>query len=118
MGEDAFVEDERDRRAARRDVKKAITAIHRAVPVPSPETFIARRRAVLPVRRDPERIGRPVQVSQSLAQAAEAMKAEREFHFDQAPAAIEVERITAETPGDGSDTFDFFGDQNNTGGTA
>jgi hypothetical protein len=59
-----------------------------------------------------------VQVSQSLARAAEAMRAEREFHFDQASAGIEVERIAAETPGDGSDTFDFFDDRNNTGGTA
>lgn len=118
MAEDAFVEDERDRRAARRDVKKAITAIHRVVPVPSPETFIARRRAVLPVRRDPERIDRPAQVSQSLARAAEAMRAEREFHFDQASASIEVERVAAEMPGDESDRFDFFSDLNNTGGTA
>ena len=50
MGESAFVEDEKNRRAARREVKKVINAVHQAIPVPSPETRLERRKEVIPNR--------------------------------------------------------------------
>jgi hypothetical protein len=115
MGEDSFIEDEIQRRRARKQVKQAIASIHRAVPVPSPEDALARRRAVAPVRIDPERPERPALLAQPLMDAAAAFKAEREFRFDQASAAIDVVRIPAEAPADESERFNFFGDEN-TGG--
>jgi transposase InsO family protein len=115
MGEDSFIEDEIQRRHARKQVKQAIASIHRAVPVPSPEAALDRRRAVAPVRIDPERPERPALLAQPLMDAAAALKAEREFRFDQASAAIDVVRIPAEAPADESERFNFFGDEN-TGG--
>jgi transposase InsO family protein len=116
MGDSSFIQDEIDRRHARKQVKQAIASIHRAVPVPSPEDALARRRAVAPVRIDSERPERPALLAQPLMDAAAALKAEREFRFDQASAAVDVLRIPAETPADDRDAiFNFFGDEN-TGG--
>jgi len=46
MGEKDFVEDEKDRRAARREVKKFIVAVHKAVEVPGPVERMERRIAM------------------------------------------------------------------------
>ena len=104
MGEDDFVEDEQNRRAARREVKKFIRAVHQAVPIPSPETRLARRREVLPMRAGIERpesvVSVPVEIIEAANAAAEEMAA---------PARIEVERIAAESgQGTNDDRFDFF----------
>ncbi len=55
MGEDAFVEDERNRRALRKDIKSLISAVHRQVPLADPTERLERRRAVTPARIEPDR---------------------------------------------------------------
>lgn len=106
QGEDLFIEDERNRRAARRDIKRAVAAIHEQIPVAGPEERLARRREVLPQRSMIGGVGTPVVLPAALVQAQEAMRAEREFRFKDA-GAIEVER--AERPANGlDDVFSFF----------
>ena len=85
MNEAAFVQDERDRRATRREVKRLITEVHQAVPVPDPETYLRRRAAVAPVRMDPERSEVPVRVPAAIQEAANAAAAERQFRFRMCP---------------------------------
>lgn len=106
MGEDLFVADERDRRAARRDIKLAIAAVHKQIPVAGPEERLARRREVLP-QRSVGGAGTPVELPAALVQAQEAMRAEREFRFSEAGGEIDV--VRSETPADkADDTFNFF----------
>jgi hypothetical protein len=111
MGEDAFVEDERNRRATRREVKRYIAAAHEQIPFPSPETHLSRRRAIAPVRFDPDRTEVPVTVAPSLAAAARAAEEERQFKFSADVAPIEVVQLPLEQT---DDVFNFFSD----GGTA
>lgn len=105
MGEDAFVEDERDRRATRREVRKYIAAVHQVVPVPDPETHLARRRAVAPVRPDVERPAAAVNLPKAIADAHAAQEAERTFSFENAKP---VEVIRYPEPPDDSGEFNFF----------
>jgi hypothetical protein len=108
QGEDLFVEDERIRRAARRDIKRAVAAVHGQIPVTGPEERLARRREVLP-QRSIGGTGTPVELPAALVQAQEAMRAEREFRFSEVGGAIKVERT--ERPANGSDdVFEFFSD--------
>jgi len=109
MGEDLFVADERLRRSERREIKKAIEAVHNQVPVASPEERLARRREVLP-QRSIGGPGVPVALPAAVVEAEEAIRAEREFHFAEAAAAVELGRIErpADEPGEG--TFNFFSD--------
>jgi transposase InsO family protein len=103
MGEDGFIQDERDRRATRREVKRYIAAVHQVVPVPDAETHLARRRAVAPARPDVERPTAAVNLPKAIADAHAAQEAERFADVE----AIHVERI--EQPADGDDgTFSFF----------
>ena len=81
MGEDDFVGDERDRRAARREVKRFIQAVH-TVPVMDPATRLARRRAVAPSRTMPEQMEVAVQLPAPIMEAHAAMSAERKASFD------------------------------------
>lgn len=104
MGEDDFVQDEQNRRAARREVKKFIAAVHDAVPVPSPETRLARRREVVPLRQIAARPETVATVRSEIVDAANAAAEEAA-----APAHVEVERVAAvEQAGAGDDKFEFF----------
>jgi hypothetical protein len=106
MGEDAFVQDERDRRLARRQVKQLIKAVHQAVPVPDAETHFARRRAVAPERAAVARVEVPAQIPEGVARAHAAMQAERAAVLEPV-AVLRVER-PSEPEDDG--TFVFFRD--------
>jgi transposase InsO family protein len=105
MGEDAFVEDERDRRAARREVRRYIAAVHQVVPVPDAEMHLARRRAVAPARPDPERPEAIVSLPKAIADAHAAQEAERAVSFEDAKP---VEVIKRPEPSDDDGTFNFF----------
>jgi len=105
MGGDAFVQDERDRRAARREIKQFIKAAHREIPVPDAETHLARRRAVMPVRTPAERPEIAAQIPEGIAAAHAAQQAEREFSFASAVPVVAVER-PPEPDDDG--VFSFF----------
>jgi hypothetical protein len=101
MGEDSFVEDERKRRAARRDIKKVIAAVHELVPVASPEERLARRREVLPAREAVRRPESPV--------ALPAPMQDREFSFQNT--AGDVDFTTMPASADDESDFHFFTDQ-------
>jgi hypothetical protein len=106
QGEAAFVEDERDRRRTRREVKKLIKSLHQVVPVPDSETHLRRRQEVLPSRVEPERPAAAVELPAAIDAAAKARAEEREFSFaDAAPLGI----VATEAPvADDSDEFHFF----------
>jgi hypothetical protein len=106
MGERDFVEDEKDRRRARREVKKFIQAVHRSVPVAAPEERAARRMAVRPVRpvTDAARVIAAA-VAPEIAAAVEAAKKEEEFRFAEVQAEIPSQ---AEACATGDDEFEFF----------
>ncbi len=109
QGEAAFVEDERDRRRARREVKRWIKAVHQAIPVPSPDEHLRRRQEVLPSRIEPERPAGTVALPAAIEAAAKAQAEEREFSFADAQ-PITVAAIEHE-PSDDSDEFRFFAEQ-------
>jgi hypothetical protein len=106
MSEDLFVEDEKQRRAARREVRRAIAAVHKIIPVAGPEERLARRREVAPVRVPCERPEVALQLPAPLAEASAASAAEKAFSF----AAVEATIPSVEpTPDDDEDTeFHFF----------
>lgn len=105
MGEDAFVQDERDRRASRREIKRAIAAVHQVVPVPDAETHLARRRAVAPARVPSEREEIPAQIPAGIAAAHAAQEAERAFSMDSVE-PLEVIRRPEPSGDDGE--FNFY----------
>jgi hypothetical protein len=104
MGEDAFVQDERDRRAARRELKRQIAAVH-TVPVPTPEMRLQRR--AIPERAEPERAEIPVEPPASIAAAAAARRAFDSFD----PATVPKMPVLSAYPEDDDCRFDFWGDQ-------
>jgi transposase InsO family protein len=111
MGEQAFVQDEKDRRTARREVKKFITAVHQAVPVADHAERAARRREVAVKRIEPARAEVEVAVGGGVAEAAESARTERSFSFALAGSDTSIARANAEAyrdddPEDGS--FEFF----------
>jgi transposase InsO family protein len=106
MGEDAFVEDERNRRTARREVKKFIDAVHKAVPIPDPETRLARRKAVLPARENVARVEIPAELPAAVVECEAATRADREFEFVAAEASVVSATETA-APGE-DEEFRFF----------
>lgn len=107
MGEDSFVDDERARRAARRDIKRAVASIHEQIPVAGPEERLGRRREVLPQRLIGE-AGVPVVLPDAVAEAQEAMRVDREFRFEDASVEIGVEKSAEQVE---DDTFNFFSDR-------
>ncbi|MDR3700597.1 MAG: Mu transposase C-terminal domain-containing protein [Candidatus Sulfopaludibacter sp.] len=109
MGEDAFVQDERDRRTARREVKRFINAVHQAVPVPDAETYLARRRAVAPERPEVARVEIPMQLPAPIAEAHAAVVADAQFSFDAVTAELPV--IETGERSDADTEFNFFSDQ-------
>ena len=104
MSDDLYVADERNRRAARRDTKRAIAMLHNQIPVAGPEERLARRREILPQRLIGG-VAVPVALPAALVQAQEAMRAEREFRFKDAGGAIEVVKGPSNQD---DDTFEFF----------
>jgi hypothetical protein len=105
MGEDAFVQDERDRRATRREVRKYIAAVHQVVPVPDAETHLARRRAVAPVRPDVERPTAAVSLPRAIADAYAAQEAERTFSFENAKPGEVIKHFE---PPEDDGAFNFY----------
>jgi len=100
-----FVEDERARRASRRDVRKAIALLHAGVHVPSADERASRRAPVVPEVARPE----VAAVMQPAMLAAAAAKKERAaFRFgDDVPSIVAVDR-----GGDDSGTeFHFFSEE-------
>ena len=104
MGEDAFVEDEKARRALLRDTKALIQQVHAAIPAADPDTRLARRKAVLPARENVARVVVPAELPAAVVEAEAATRADKNFKFDQAPAEIESAKPAVE----GEDEFRFF----------
>ena len=113
MGENegAFVQDERDRRASRRELKKFIAEVHRQVHIPDHRERANRRREVLPVRVEPKRPEIAAEVPKAVADAAASASEERKFSFAAAPAAGAelIARANDNAYRDDDDaTFQFF----------
>jgi hypothetical protein len=110
MGESAFVQDEKDRRASRREVKKFIAGVHQAVHIPDHRERADRRREVLPARTEPKRPEIAAGLPQAVTDAAASAAEQRDFSFAAAQAdGAEVVRISnaaAYTDDDGA--FQFF----------
>ncbi len=106
MGEDAFVEDERNRRAARREVKRLINTIHNSVPVLDPETYLSRRMEVVPVRPEPARLEVLAAIPERITLAHAAAVEEAGFSFDAAEPAIVAAKPAPEPNTD--EEFHFF----------
>jgi hypothetical protein len=108
MGEQTFVEDEKQRRRARREIRRAITAVHQMnAPVPSPEDRLARRAEVVPAREYVPRVEVPVELPAPVQEQAAAEAKEKAFLFADV-AADELEKTPAAAE-QGNDNFDFFG---------
>jgi hypothetical protein len=109
MGEESFVQDERDRRALRRDVKAFIRTVHSAVPVANPAERAARRAAVRPARIYDGGTESAEMVPASIRDAAGAAKREGEFKFANAGADLvrTVDRAV-DREDDLDDEFQFF----------
>jgi transposase InsO family protein len=106
MGEQAFVEDEKTRRASRREVKRAIAAAHRDTYVPGIVERAARRGEVRPARIEPGRAEVAAELPAAIMAAAAAAEEERSFDF----AAVPAEGITSQVQVAADDgAFDFFG---------
>jgi hypothetical protein len=109
MGEEDFVQDERDRRATRREVKHLIETAHRVIPVTDPETRLRRRAAVTPPRIEPDRVEMPARLPAPIAEAATAQAAEAEFSFAGTEPTIQVTERAPEADADVE--FNFFSDR-------
>jgi hypothetical protein len=107
MGEESFVQDERDRRIARREVKKFIAAVHKAVPMADMVERAARRQEVQPARIPPARVEAPAAIAAPFVEAAEAAKQDTEFSFSECTSGIDVVRPKEDDAVD--DEFEFFG---------
>jgi transposase len=105
MGEDAFVADEKDRRASRRQVKQFVEAVHRSIPMATPEERAARRAAVRPARLA-GKAGSAVDVPvpPAITAAVEAAGKQKSFRFADVEPAI-PSRTEADTT---DDEFKFF----------
>ena len=107
MGEQGFVQDEKDRRGARREIKRAVEMAHHLAPVCTPEERLARREEVVPQRLIAARVEVPVDVPASVVEATAAVQEEKAFQFAVAPAAVERLEQAARPTGD-DDVFNFF----------
>ena len=106
MGEQDFVEDEKLRRAARREVKRAIVAAHQ-VYVPGVVERAARRAEVRPARIEPGREEVSVELPEAIVAAAAAAAEDRRFCF----AGVNAGAVDAAAPAavDGGESeFEFF----------
>jgi transposase InsO family protein len=106
MGEQAFVQDEKDRRGARREIRKAIEAVHHLAPVATPEERLARRAEVEPDRDGSSRVTVPAEIAGPVVEAADAAREEKGFQFaETGQEACPTERRET-APAD--DEFSFF----------
>jgi hypothetical protein len=103
MGERVFVEDERLRRAARREVRRLIKEVHSAVPIASPEERALRRIAVKPERQEPRRIEAQVALPGSVTEAVEALN-----NSNSAPEHIDLEVVSFVAEEEDDAEFHFF----------
>ncbi len=111
MGEAAFQQDERDRRASRREVKKFIAGVHQAVYIPDHRERANRRREVRPARTEPKRPEIAAELPKAVTDAAASAAEERKFSFAAAPTdGAEVIRMAnADAYRDDTDSaFRFF----------
>lgn len=111
VSEDRFVEDIRDQRAGRREMKRYVAAVHQAVPFPDAETHLARRRAVVPARVPAERPEAPAQIPAAIAAAHAAREAERASSLE----SVTVLRVERRPEPEDSGDFNFFGHAANHG---
>jgi transposase InsO family protein len=81
MGEQDFVQDEKDRRGARREIRKAIELVHHLAPVSSSEERLARRAEVLPARADVPRVEILAELPAPVMEQAAAVAEEKAFCF-------------------------------------
>ena len=102
MGEALFVQDEKDRRSSRRQVKKAIAAVHAVGIAPSFEERLARRAEILPAR-DFTRPEMPAQIAGPVVEAAEAARLEAAI-----PEPTPVEKVASPDAAADDDEFQFF----------
>jgi hypothetical protein len=105
MGEADFVEDEKLRRASRREVKRAIEAAHRDIYVPSIAERARRRAEVRPARIEPGRVEAPAELPEAVMAAAKASEEVARFSFAGAGAGIECQPLP---PAGDNDEFQFF----------
>lgn len=105
MGEQIFVEDERLRRASRREVHQLIKRVHTAVPIASPEERALRRMEVKPERREPRRIEAQVALPGSIADGIEAV---RNNDNEPQPERIDVEAVPRVAEQEDDAEFHFF----------
>jgi hypothetical protein len=103
MGETAFVEDMKDRAVARRQLRKAIQAVHGLAPAPTYEERLARRAEVLPARTEGPRVSVPAAIAGPVAEAAKAAREEAAT-----PDPVVVEQVAAVEARE-DDEFKFFG---------
>jgi hypothetical protein len=104
MGETAFVEDQQDRAATRRQLRKAIQAVHGMAPAPATfEERLSRREEMRSPRAEAVRVAAPAAIAGAVMEAAEAARAEA------APVgAVVVEKVAGvEEQGDDG-AFNFF----------
>lgn len=82
MAEKEFIADERDRRAARKTVRKYIDAAHALTPVAGPVERLARRQGICANPVDPAT--RPevaAQIPEAIIEAARAVREDKDFSF-------------------------------------
>jgi len=111
MGENSFVDDEKDRRRVRREVKRYIQAVHQGIPIATPEERAARRMAVRPKPVASELCGTEITVPAEIRAAVEAAAENRQFSFAAASGADLIRLADArayqnDDPDDGE--FKFF----------
>ncbi|MGA2328126.1 MAG: helix-turn-helix domain-containing protein [Bryobacteraceae bacterium] len=107
MGEKDFVADERDRRAARRTVRKYIEAVHASTPIAGPVERLQRWVEIARPRVDPPRVEIMVAVPDAILDAAQAAKREYDNSTPEPdPTCVPIERRAVD-PDEGA--FSFFG---------
>lgn len=109
MGETAFVDDERNRRSARRAVKGFIEAAHNAIPMATPDERLDRRREATPNREAVSRVCLPVELPAGVVEAEAERRVARDFQFDQV-ATAEVNCVPPPVAEDDSEFRFFQGD--------
>ncbi len=105
MGEQVFVEDERLRRAARREVRNFIQDVHKAVPVASAEDRALRRLAIAPSRQEPPRTSLQCELPTGITDAVEALKNDGQSG---AGGPIPTIAVIPAAPEAEDDRFNFF----------
>jgi len=111
MGESAFIQDEKDRRATGREIRRFIADVHKQVPVPDYRERAERRRAIAPARIEPRRPVVPASLPAAVTDAAAAAAEDRRFSFAAAPAESVAAVRSLPVFRDDEDEFRFYKDQ-------